>query len=176
MIRALTLAFPAALLALGLACSDEDLADTDVEPLGDPVPVDADAMNEAHNVVRRAKGLPDFTWNTQLAQLSEDYSIELAAQGCGLVHSGDEYGENLYWTSATAVEDQVVDAWASEEADYDYDSNTCAPGKQCGHYTQIVWDSTTSVGCGAAKCEDGGGEVWTCKYDPPGNWVGEWPY
>jgi pathogenesis-related protein 1 len=44
----------------------------------------------------------------------------------------------------------------------------------CGHYTQIVWRDTTSVGCAAQSCPQG--EIWVCDYSPPGNYVGQHPY
>ena len=37
--------------------------------------------------------------------------------------------------------------WAAESSDYDYATNTCAPGQVCGHYTQMVWRSTSNIGC-----------------------------
>ncbi len=59
-------------------------------------------------------------------------------------------------------------------------SNSCAAGKQCGHYTQLVWRDTERVGCGVANCNNvdgfGAGNLWVCNYDPPGNYVGERPY
>jgi len=47
--------------------------------------------------------------------------------------------------------EKVVDSWGSEKADYDYANNSCTPGKMCGHYTQMVWRATTTVGC-ARQC------------------------
>jgi hypothetical protein len=44
----------------------------------------------------------------------------------------------------------------------------------CGHYTQIVWRNTKSVGCAVARGK--GVEVWVCNYDPPGNYAGQRPY
>ena len=41
----------------------------------------------------------------------------------------------------------AVTAWVNEEADYHYASNTCDAGQMCGHYTQIVWATTTKLGC-----------------------------
>lgn len=143
---------------------------------GAPVSVDANAATHAHNAVRSRYGLPPLAWDAGLADKATAWSAELAGSGCDLVHSGDEYGENLYWTSATATPQEVVDAWASESADYDLSTHTCTSGAVCGHFTQLVWRDTLRVGCGAATCPGGGGEIWTCKYDPPGNYVGQTPF
>ncbi|MFL5445126.1 MAG: CAP domain-containing protein, partial [Myxococcales bacterium] len=79
----------------------------------------------------------------------------------------------------------VVAAWASEAADYDYAANTCAEGKQCGHYTQLVWRATTRAGCAHKLCTvnwpfapapPGSWDFWVCDYEPPGNFVGQRPY
>ena len=74
----------------------------------------------------------------------------------------------------------VVAMWASEAKSYDYATNGCSG--VCGHYTQVVWRSTTSVGCAIQRCATGspfGGSTWffaVCNYVPPGNFVGERPY
>ena len=49
-------------------------------------------------------------------------------------------GENIYLGGGIPVNytDIVARRWGfSEAADYDYESNTCAPGRMCGHYTQV---------------------------------------
>ena len=46
----------------------------------------------------------------------------------------------------------------------------------CGHYTQMVWQTSTKVGCAMAVCEDSQEQVWVCQYQPAGNWVGKKPY
>lgn len=58
--------------------------------------------------------------------------------------------------------------------------NDNSPGdfsKETGHFTQLVWKNTTSVGCGRTECNgDGGNKApgWyvVCEYYPPGNVVG----
>jgi pathogenesis-related protein 1 len=98
-----------------------------------------------------------------------------------------KYGENLYWGGALNWSDgrkelqkvspaQVVNGWGSEKVNYDYASNSCMPGKICGHYTQMVWRTTNTVGCARAVCEDTQQQVWVCQYQPAGNIVGEKPY
>jgi len=103
------------------------------------------------------------------------------------MHSqANDFGENVFWASPAQYSDgfteiqqltptQVVDDWGSEKNDYNYPSNSCAVGKMCGHYTQIVWKSTTEVGCGKALCPDNS-QVWVCSYEPAGNYVGQRPY
>jgi hypothetical protein len=90
------------------------------------------------------------------------------------VHRPDsKYGENLFdVTGASATPRQVVEGWAAEARNYDYQSNQCSG--VCGHYTQIVWGATKEVGCAVAR--GGGREVWVCEYDPPRNWEGKRPY
>jgi hypothetical protein len=67
---------------------------------------------------------------------------------------------------------EVVDLWASEVAVYDYWANDWWPA--AGHYSQIIWRSSTGLGCGYANCSFG--HYFVCQYSPPGNWSGEYPY
>ena len=93
-------------------------------------------------------------------------------------------GENLYWSAISPPPEViplvdpavVVEAWESEVVDYDYSTNSCTPGKMCGHYTQIVWEDTERVGCAFRTCSADGSQVWVCNYYPAGNIVGEKPY
>lgn len=133
-------------------------------------------MLAAHNAVRAGVGVPDLVWDDALAVVAAEWSASLSARGCILEHDySSPYGENLYWSTFESTPQQVVDAWASEVEHYDYGSNSCAAGEQCGHYTQLVWSTTERVGCARVVCGDGA-EIWMCDYDPPGNYVGERPY
>jgi hypothetical protein len=70
----------------------------------------------------------------------------------------------------------AVDDWASEAANYTYiagQSGNCSQG-ECGHYTQIVWRSTKTVGCSVNYCPVPGSQFpdnfsLDCLYLPPGN-------
>ena len=104
-------------------------------------------------------------------------------------------GENIAWSSngrgyltdspidisdvaiADASISGSVDAWASEKAYYNYATNGKKPGyesKAVGHYTQLVWQKTTKIGCGKASGTDG--EHVVCRYQIAGNLSGAKPY
>lgn len=153
--------------------------------------LDTAAFVKVHNKWRAEVGVTEkLSYSTELEVSAQAWADNLKKTNrCKMRHSKGEgnYGENIYWASALAWSDgrkelqhvtpkQVVDGWGSEKADYDYTNNSCTPGKMCGHYTQMVWRATTSVGCAVAVCEDTQQQVWVCQYQPAGNWVGNKPY
>jgi pathogenesis-related protein 1 len=139
----------------------------------------------AHNEWRARVGTLPLRWSGDLADTAQSWATTLADRGCRLQHSDKDLGENLYFASALQTGDRrqllqmtpghVIETWASEAADYSYATNSCARGKTCGHYTQIVWNDTREVGCGMAICPDLG-QIWVCEYRPAGNVVGSRPY
>ena len=82
-------------------------------------------------------------WNEELAEIAQAYS-EMCIYG----HNSDRHdqsttfefvGENLALTTAGAVDYvSLVQAWYDEVNDYTYSTMECAPGKACGHYTQVL--------------------------------------
>lgn len=137
----------------------------------------ADEYVDAHNAVRDTVGIAHLGWSEALASSAQVWGDALAAENCAFYHDPDnrDEGENLYWATVDSSPTAVTNAWASEVDFYDYDSNSCEPGQMCGHYTQIVWEDTTTVGCAKSTCGNGS-VIQVCRYDPPGNWVGEKPY
>jgi pathogenesis-related protein 1 len=153
--------------------------------------IDTAAFIAAHNKWRAEVGVTEkLSYSPALAVTAQAWVDNLKrTDHCRMRHSkpGGQYGENLYWASALTWSDgrkelqsvspeKVVDSWVSEKADYDYADNRCKQGKMCGHYTQIVWRTTTTVGCAMAVCEDTQEQVWACRYLPAGNRVGRKPY
>jgi pathogenesis-related protein 1 len=130
-------------------------------------------MLAVHNSVRARVGLAPLSWSDPLAARAQDWADRLLARKRFEHRPDSAYGENLFEISgANASPAQVVNVWAGESRNYDYNSNRCRG--VCGHYTQIVWGGTKEVGCAVAR--GGGREVWICDYDPPGNWIGRRPY
>jgi|ERR1039457_3289500 uncharacterized protein YkwD len=133
----------------------------------------AKEMLFAHNAIRSRVGLPPLRWSDSLAKFAQDWANTLLARKQFSHRPKSPYGENLFEIrGAPASPHEVVGAWGSEAADYDYRANRCHG--RCGHYTQIVWRNTISVGCAVARGR--GIEIWVCNYDPPGNYVGQRPY
>jgi hypothetical protein len=144
-------------------------------------------MVAVHNRVRAGTlpaaepALPPLVWAEDLAARAQAWS-----EACDYQHSDVQgVGENLFATTGGVVApDQVVDLWAWESRHYSYDTNSCAAGKECGHYTQVVWRRTARVGCGQTLCTQKSpfGQhfpEWmfvVCHYDPPGNVIGQRPY
>jgi pathogenesis-related protein 1 len=143
----------------------------------------AEQIVAAHNAVRAQvieppnyqgtwSALPPVKWSEQVAASAQGWADHLrdTAQ-CGLRHdTGSRYGENLA-AGTHLTPTAAVDMWASEKSAYTYD-----PRYEfvAGHYTQIVWRSSVEIGCGAASCNNQ--TVIVCRYDPPGNVIGQQPY
>ncbi|KAG0570887.1 hypothetical protein M758_6G187100 [Ceratodon purpureus] len=124
----------------------------------------------AHNAARSELnvGLVPLVWNDAAYAVAASW-----AAGCQFDHNANRgnYGENIAWgTSLTAT--GAMKSWVAEKAKYDYATNTCSA--VCGHYTQIVWNTTTSVGCASADC--GTSIFHVCDYSPPGNVGNDPPY
>jgi pathogenesis-related protein 1 len=131
------------------------------------------AMLDAHNAERARVGTPALAWSEELSHRAQDWAVNLINRKIFVPRRDGALGENLYEISGgSATPHGVVTAWASEQAAYHYDTNTCSG--RCGHFTQVVWRETRRVGCGVAR--DRSREVWVCNYSPPGNIVGERPY
>jgi pathogenesis-related protein 1 len=132
----------------------------------------------AHNTERSSlnKGIPNVSWNNTVAAYAQNYA-KMRKGDCKLVHSGGPYGENLFWGKGADFSGKdAVNSWISEKQYYDYNTNTCASGHVCGHYTQVVWRSSTQIGCARVVCDNNGGIFIICNYYPPGNFVGQKPY
>lgn len=127
--------------------------------------------------------LPTLAWSAAAAGVAQAW-----ASGCTWGHNpvrdpdGVARGENIAASTGALGATAAVAMWAAEWSDYAYPANTCAAGKVCGHYTQLVWRATLRVGCATATCTTGspfGSGSWTyvvCDYEPPGNVARQRPY
>ncbi len=137
-----------------------------------------DAFNRNNEIRAELYSGSNLAWSTVIAQSAQKYANILAVNG-EFSHSHWEYGENLFAASYSVNYTDAINSWYAEKSDYSYADNSCTPGAQCGHYTQLIWRNTTEFGCGSAIYEVGqyqGWEVIVCQYNPPGNYIGQKPY
>ena len=128
----------------------------------------------AHNHERALVGHPPLAWDPNLAAAAASYGPALARLE-RLVHSPREsrpgQAENLAMAwQGTHTPEQLVDMWIVEK-------RLLKPGlfpavsrtgywKDVGHYTQMVWRTTTHVGCAIHRAE---WDYLICRYSPKGN-------
>ncbi|EOA21612.1 hypothetical protein CARUB_v10002025mg [Capsella rubella] len=131
----------------------------------------------AHNAARGTSGVSSLKWDKGLARFASDWAKQRKAD-CKMTHSGGPYGENIFWhqNSEKWSPKRVVAKWMQEGFNYDRTTNSCKLGEMCGHYTQIVWRTTTAVGCAREKCDNNRGFLVVCEYSPSGNYEGESPF
>jgi hypothetical protein len=128
----------------------------------------------AHNRERAAVGHPPLVWDADLAASAASYGPALASLH-QLIHSPREtrpgQRENLAraWHGTLSPE-QFVDLWSREK-------RMLQPGlfpavsatgrwEDVAHYTQMVWPTTTRVGCAIFSAD---WDYLICRYSPPGN-------
>ncbi len=139
---------------------------------------------DAHNAERALAGVPPLTWDPALAAIASAWVMRCVdtAAPIGLVDHNptrgqgypESVGENIYGSSGQASGTAAVQLWVAEKASYNYQANTC--NGVCGHYTQVVWRTTTKVGCALHTCPGlQYGSTVVCNYAPAGNSGGR-PY
>lgn len=125
------------------------------------------SMLNSTNLYRFQHNATFLAWNASLASFAADY-----ASKCIWSHSDstEGYGENLArgYVDVTSA----VDAWGNERDMYQFSNPVTGFTESTGHFTQLVWKFTQTVGCGAYACDGTngiGGYMLVCEYWPPGN-------
>ncbi|KAF1929894.1 PR-1-like protein, partial [Didymella exigua CBS 183.55] len=126
------------------------------------------AILDVTNLYRRQHNASQLSWNNSLAEYAKDWS-----EDCKFDHSGGPSGENLAsgYPNVTAS----VEVWGNEREDYDFDKGEFSA--ETGHFTQLVWRNTSTVGCARTECNgdqkggkgDAPGWYIVCEYYPAGN-------
>jgi hypothetical protein len=138
----------------------------------------AEEILEAHNKYRAEVNVAPLEWSDSLANNAQEWADYLASLGGNqLQHSSNSgEGENLWLgTSGAFTYTQMVDMWGTEKQYFVGgtfpDVSSTGNWFDVGHYTQIVWENTTEVGCAIANA--GGNDILVCRYNPPGNYLGQ---
>lgn len=151
-------------------------------------PEDFAGLVNAHNQARRAVGVAPLAWSPALATEAQQWAEQLGREGCKLRYDPDPQrrettGQNLFRAFGSApyegykrTSEQASARWISEGERYNHSTHQCQPGlaSECGAYLQVIWEATTAIGCGRARCETA--EVWACHYAPRGGQEGLKPF
>ena len=148
---------------------------------GTPLSFNLNCFLKSHNDKRCLHGSSPLDWDEKLSKQSQEY-----AEKCEWKHSRmSGVGENLAMYASSSKSALLRDnpAKTSMEGWYDrelpkYDFNNPGFASATGHFTQVVWKSTTKVGCGVALCPAGSvsryQSVYTvCQYSPQGNYLSQ---
>lgn len=129
----------------------------------------------AHNAARAQAGVAHMVWDNGLGSSAAAYARQLAISN-RFQHSDRKarrgVGENLWMGSRGAFSvERMVSDWVSERRVF-------VPGvfpavtrtrnwADVGHYTQIIWPTTTRIGCAIAS--NARTDYLVCHYSPAGN-------
>jgi uncharacterized protein YkwD len=137
-----------------------------------------------HNQERAAVGVPPLTWNDLIAADAQEYANYLLAtgkfehQGTGTStewgaksHGANENLAHIYRSNPdTTPADlaKIAQGWVNEKKAFNGEMDLYVNG----HYTQMIWKSTTELGCATATGLEENGyyrDVLVCRYLPSGN-------
>jgi len=138
-----------------------------------------DEMLKLHNDHRARHCAPPLKISQRLNRIAQSYAEELAATST-FEHSGNKLGdeplgENLYmaWISRGRVQASAkaaVKSWYDEIALHNFKKPKFS--KETGHFTQMVWKSTKTMGTGVAFSPDKREVYIVTNYYPAGNIMG----
>ncbi|SOV06641.1 related to PRY1 - strong similarity to the plant PR-1 class of pathogen related proteins [Ustilago sp. UG-2017a] len=135
----------------------------------------ASTILKLHNDYRARHSAPALVWDSTVASASASW-----AAGCKWAHTpNNPYGQNI--AAGTAPQFGATDSatmWYDEIKLYSFVSG--AYSDATGHFTQMVWKSSTKLGCAIKECSasqmglgsSGTARYVVCNYDPPGNYLG----
>lgn len=134
------------------------------------------AFLKSHNDLRSSVGVPPLRWDANLAAFAHSWANQRKQQCDYRHHSTSPYGENIFWELYRQnTPTSIVQKWFGEKQFFNHATNQCncrpeRAGCECGHYLNVIWRTTTKVGCsGFVYCDDQKGAIVVCSYDPIGN-------
>jgi hypothetical protein len=129
------------------------------------------------NVYRTKHQSPPLTWDDSIATFSQQWANYLLTNN-EFKHSGNtSYGENLayfqgYGNDPMTLLKKAVDSWYNEVSLYNYATPGFTSGT--GHFTCLVWKSSTKYAMGIAIDLSTNSVDITMNTSPPGNVSGKY--
>ncbi|KAI2803528.1 CRISP [Blomia tropicalis] len=129
-----------------------------------------------HNELRALHGSPPLQMSRTLCQYAQEWADHLAHHNIH-VHrpSPKKFGENIFWKSSPSMKltgYEGVNSWYEEYDLYDKSWYGGDPPrnsyKVSGHFTQLIWKSSTHLGVGVAI--NGNSFYVVANYHPLGNY------
>jgi hypothetical protein len=128
-----------------------------------------------HNKARADVGVPPLAWDEALADEARLHAAAMAGEGLfrhGKAPKLEGQGENLFMGTAGAYTiDEMIGAWTRERTLLRGPGEWLASFPAVGHYTQMVWRTTSRLGCAMARNRSD--EYLVCRYQRVGNVRGE---
>jgi hypothetical protein len=125
------------------------------------------AALDRHNALRARHGAPPLVWSDDCARNAQNAANHCQNIGRLEHNNHANQGQNLYSHSSRANPVDATQKWYDEVASYDYNSPRFS--MSTGHFTQLVWRSTTHVGIAISR----DGKYLAANYSPPGNVTGQ---
>ena len=135
-----------------------------------------------HNTLRTKHRVGKLTKLQAIATMAQKTATNCAKIKT-LQHSQDKYnnqpvGQNLYVKTNAPSANDVMQGWYyKEEPNYNYSTGKSKNGGVIGHFTQVVWKSTTQIGCAVATgtyLAYQNSYYVCCNYFPAGNYIGQY--
>ncbi|XP_075966310.1 C-type lectin domain family 18 member A-like [Anarhichas minor] len=121
-----------------------------------------------------AANMQKMEWNEKLALLAKKRAASCLTDpppqhASSFSHIG--WNTHLSADGVTSFSD-AIHSWFEEGKDFLYLSGQCRENATCQHYTQLVWATSSNVGCASQLClrEGDVSEMFVCAYYPGGNW------
>jgi len=140
---------------------------------------------DLHNEYRCMHGVPLFTWDDEIASNAKAWAskgkYEHSTSESRKIQ-GEQCGENIAWGYPNRSGTDSTRAWYNEikftkpSGTANGPKDSTPKGQVIGHYTQIVWKSSTKLGCakGSAVSMGHSGDFWVCQYCIAGNFLGQY--
>ena len=124
------------------------------------------------NMYRINHCIPPVMWDNKIQSSAQFWANKLAQTNL-FIHSSNNYGENLALIGNKPIDDKTfsvlsaIQAWYNEINIYNYSNPKF--NMNTGHFTQLIWKSSTKIGVGVAQ-NFKGNIIVVMQFSPSGNY------